>query len=208
VGNASGAPMWDVSGTSGAAPVWAALMNHLHATEPSRAPPPPPGVTQSRTAFGDQIEAPRSEWFVQGTEQPVFAIDSRAQSEHPASAAGLKGLKNPVLQAPPAPRITAPASGTIIALDPDIAPRHQRLHLSAEGQGLRWLMDGREFARGAQAQWLPWPGRHVVQLVDASGRVADEIRLEVRGAGVRNARKAGNASPARPEQGSPPGPGR
>ena len=33
VGNASGAPMWEVSGTSGAAPVWAALMNFLHKTE-------------------------------------------------------------------------------------------------------------------------------------------------------------------------------
>ena len=87
-----------------------------------------------------------------------------------------------------APRITAPASGTIIALDPDIPPRHQRLNFSAEGRGLRWLMDGKEFARGAQAQWLPWPGRHRVQLVDASGKPVDEIRLEVRGAGVRPAK--------------------
>ena len=46
------------------------------------------------------------------------------------------------------------------------------------------------FARGPQAQWLPWPGRHVVQLLDANGKVLDEIRLEVRGAGVREA-KAG-----------------
>ena len=46
-------------------------------------------------------------------------------------------------------------------------------------------MDGKEFARGAEAQWLPWPGQHVVQLLDAEGKVADEIRLEVRGAGVR-----------------------
>ncbi len=30
VGNASGAPMWDVSGTSGAAPVWADVMGFLH----------------------------------------------------------------------------------------------------------------------------------------------------------------------------------
>ena len=82
------------------------------------------------------------------------------------------------------PRITAPASGTILALDPDIPPTRQRVNFNAEGRHLRWLMDGKEFARGNSAQWLPWPGRHVVQLVDASGRVADEIRLEVRGAGV------------------------
>ncbi|HPR45715.1 MAG TPA: penicillin-binding protein 1C, partial [Ottowia sp.] len=34
VGNAGGAAMWDVSGTSGAAPVWAALMKQLHAHTP------------------------------------------------------------------------------------------------------------------------------------------------------------------------------
>jgi penicillin-binding protein 1C len=45
-------------------------------------------------------------------------------------------------------------------------------------------MDGKVFAKGASAQWLPWPGRHVVQIVDAKGQVQDEIRLEVRGAGV------------------------
>ena len=48
-------------------------------------------------------------------------------------------------------------------------------------------MNGKEFARGNTAQWLPWPGRHVVQLQDATGQVRDEIRLEVRGAGVREA---------------------
>ena len=91
-------------------------------------------------------------------------------------------------------RITAPASGTIIALDPDIPPAHQRLAFSAEGQGLRWRMDGKEFARGRRAEWLPWPGRHVVQLLDASGKVADEIQLEVRGAGVRDLEKSSNSA--------------
>jgi penicillin-binding protein 1C len=41
VGNASGAAMHDVSGTSGAAPIWAAVMQQLHARTPSRAPLPP-----------------------------------------------------------------------------------------------------------------------------------------------------------------------
>jgi penicillin-binding protein 1C len=84
-------------------------------------------------------------------------------------------------------RITAPASGTVIALDPDIPPAHQRLTFSAEGHNLRWLMDGKMFAKGNSAQWLPWPGRHVVQLANAKGRVLDEVRLEVRGAGVKPA---------------------
>jgi penicillin-binding protein 1C len=197
VGNASGAPMWDVSGTSGAAPIWAALMNYLHKTERSRAPTPPAGLVQSRTQFGNQggqpLEAARSEWFIQGTEQTVFAMNSGAESQGTAWARGQKGLRKSTTEPDTPPRITAPASGTIIALDPDIPPKHQRVSFSAEGRGTRWLMDGKEFARGPQAQWMPWPGRHVVQLVDAGGKVADEIKLEVRGAGVREAKAATGA---------------
>ena len=86
-----------------------------------------------------------------------------------------------------AARITAPANGSIIALDPDIPANRQRLSFSAEGSNLRWLMDGKSLGQGATLQWLPWPGRHVVQLTNARGEVLDEIRLEVRGAGVKQA---------------------
>ena len=185
VGNASGAPMWDVSGTSGAAPVWAALMNFLHKTEPSRAPAPPAGLVQIRTEFGNQLEAARGEWFIQDTGQNLFAMTSGAASARTISARGINRSRNAAEDAPP--RITSPASGTIIALDPDIPPRNQRVGFSAEGRGVRWRIDGKDFARGNETQWLPWPGRHRVELLDASGKVAGEIRLEVRGAGVREA---------------------
>ena len=188
VGNASGAPMWDVSGTSGAAPIWAAVVQHLHAHTPSRAPAPPPGLVQAQVAFGNALEAPRSEWFLQGTQQAVFAIDSVADGAQEAGARGQKGLKKQAAAADNSTaRITEPAPGTIIALDPDIPPKHQRLRLAAQGpdQNLRWRIDGKDFAKGKQAQWLPWPGRHSITLVDGQGRVLDEVRVEVRGAGVR-----------------------
>ena len=187
VGNASGAPMWDVSGTSGAAPIWAALMTALHKTEPSRAPAAPPGLVQTRVSFSDGLEAARNEWFIQGTEQNSFAINSVADSPGSKKATALKRSNKSVQAAETIARITAPTSGTIVALDPDIPPTHQRLSFSAEGQGLRWLMDGKEFAHGTQATWLPWPGRHVVQITDGRGAMLDEIRLEVRGAGVKPA---------------------
>ncbi|NVO07569.1 MAG: transglycosylase domain-containing protein, partial [Rhodoferax sp.] len=178
VGNASGAPMWDVSGTTGAAPIWAAVMNQLHRNLPSRAPRAPAGVAQVAVNFvpgsapSTATEAPRLEWFLQGTQQSRFAMhesstDLRASPDARGTA-----------------RITAPANGSIIALDPDIPPLSQRLAFTSEGRDTRWLMDGKEFAKGPSAQWLPWPGRHVVQLVSASGAKLDEIRLEVRGAGV------------------------
>ena len=133
VGNAGGAPMWDVSGTSGAAPVWAEVMGFLHRNEPSRTPSPPAGVVQVHIRFGDELEASRNEWFIAGTEQPVFS------------------LVPDVSVAESAPRITSPSNGTIIALDPDIPPEHQRVRFEAEGSGVQWRIDGKAYSRGSNS---------------------------------------------------------
>jgi penicillin-binding protein 1C len=128
-------------------------------------------VVQQSVAFGN-TEAARREWFLQGTEQASFAMDLRA------NGAGYTGARG---------QITSPKSGTIIALDPDIPAQRQRLQLQARGSQLHWLIDGKRYANGPSAQWLPWPGRHVIQIANAKGQVQDEVHLEVRGAGVNNA---------------------
>ena len=192
VGNASGAPMWDVSGTTGAAPIWAAVMRYLHQTQPSHAPKPPPGLVQVTVQFAEPhannhntlpLEAKRSEWFIQGTQQTHFAIDKEAISPYKTRAKGQNSLKN---ADPSGVRISSPTNGTIVALDPDIPPSHQRITFKTTGSGGRWLVDGKLFANGTSAQWLPWPGRHLVQIINARGCVLDTIQLEVRGAGVVN----------------------
>jgi penicillin-binding protein 1C len=105
--------------------------------------------------------------------------------QNEATAAAAAGGKAAALSAV---HIATPVSGTIIALDPDIPPLRQRLQFAAGGHApgmpLRWRMDGQPVGRGAHWAWLPWPGRHVVQLTDVRGRVLDEVRIEVRGAGV------------------------
>ena len=171
VGNAGGAPMWDVSGTSGAAPVWAEVMGFLHARESSVAPKPPPGVMRTAVKFGDGLEAGRDEWFIAGTEQALFA-QSASPDDGPRDARSA--------------RIASPADGSIVALDPDIPPKNQRMRFQADGHGsgLQWRIDGKTVARGERAGWLPWPGRHVVELADVRGRVLDTVRVEVRGAGT------------------------
>jgi penicillin-binding protein 1C len=186
VGNASGAAMWNVSGTSGAAPIWASVMNYLHRSAPSSPPKVPPGLVQQEVRFRSgprdagkeaswpAIEAPRLEWFIKGTEQKVFTLakftTDKSLNSHQTSATV---------------RITSPANGSIIALDPDIPPDKQRLVFTASGSSLRWLMNGKLFAKGSSVKWSPWPGRHVVTLVDGRGVVQDSIRLEVRGASVK-----------------------
>lgn len=189
VGNASGAPMHDVSGTSGAAPVWAAVMGHLHAREPSRPPRLPGGVVQAPVRFGPEaargvpLESARGEWFLAGTQQPLFAMDSGANEDRQMPP---RGRNTSGAGAQAAARIVAPTPGTIIALDPDIPPERQRLQLEASGGAdLRWRIDGRELGRGPRWAWLPWPGRHRLELTDARGRVLDSLAFEVRGAGAR-----------------------
>ena len=113
------------------------------------------------------------EWFLRGTEQARYAL--KTGEPRPAAGSGSVSV---------AARILSPANGTILALDPDIPPERQRLTLRTDGTHTRWLMDGKSFAKGSTAQWLPWPGRHVVQLVSANGEKLDEVRVEVRGAGA------------------------
>ena len=171
IGNAEGDAMWDVSGTSGAAPIWAELMQVLHAELPSRAPTPPRGLLRQPVRFGpgddgQPLEAARSEWFIAGTQQALFALPNQPASRQLS------------------PRIDSPADGTILALDPDIPPQRQRLLLRTRAAQGQWWIDGKQVGQGQQAGWLPWPGRHVIQLRQPDGRVIDQVQIEVRGAGV------------------------
>ena len=174
VGNANGTPMWDVSGTSGAAPVWAEVMSYLH-REKSSVPPLAPSSVIKQTVdwtdtMGKNLEAQREEWFIKGTEQIHFVLNQAKGSQ---------------------PRITSPTQGTILALDPDIPPKAQRLTFKAEhvgeNQTLAWTLNGKTLAQGATATWLPSPGVHQITLTDGQGAKLDSVKLEVRGAAVVDA---------------------
>ena len=183
IGNTSGASMWDVSGIDGAAPIWHEVMSALHAQVPSHAPAMPAGIVRTSIRFGaaapgaGPLEPVRDEVFLAGTAQFTILPGTPAPSTARA-----------------APSILAPADGTIVALDPDIPPRHQRVWLRAtavgglsttQGRALRWAIAGRPVGRGAEVAWLPWPGRHEITLSDAQGRILARRQIEVRGATLR-----------------------
>ena len=174
VGNADGEPMWDVSGVTGAAPVWAALARYLHRQVPSRAPIAPAGVVRAGIEYQDDVEPARRDWFVEGTQMTKIALASNARGQDSKGSA----------------RIEAPTDGTIFALDPDIPADRQRVWFESGAgapAGSAWRLDGQPMQRASRMAWLPWPGHHTLELVDAKGVAVDTVKFEVRGAFARTA---------------------
>ena len=163
VGNASGAPMWDVSGMHGAAPVWLGVMNRLHTDTPSLPPAVPAGVETRQINFENNIEASRREYFLPGTAQDtIYAASTDTRSQAAA--------------------ITNPVDGSVYALDPDIPPANQRVVFQSTGlRAPQWWLDGKLLGRGARLAWFPQPGRHVLVMRDGA-KVAGTVKFEVRGA--------------------------
>jgi len=173
VGNASGAAMHNVSGSSGAAPIWADIMAGLHASTKNRPPEATPGLIKRNVQFAGSatsLDPAREEWFVTGTEQDQFDLPAAPHSLGASTTLA---------------RIEQPTDGTILALDPDIPPQRQQLRLQSNRSDVVWWVGGQKVGQGRLAHWLPVPGRHVVQIQNAQGRVTDEITLEVRGAAIK-----------------------
>lgn len=162
VGNFEGDSMHDVSGVTGAAPVWRELMVELHRNLPSRAPEPPANVVAVQTRFANNVETPRREWFTKDQQSTATAT---------------------IALAAPNPRIASPANGLVIAVDPDIPPAYQKLPISTEGttREMRLKLNGRELARAdAVTLWTPKVGAYTLELGDQRGKVLDRVVFTVR----------------------------
>jgi penicillin-binding protein 1C len=166
VGNFSGEPMWNVSGVSGAAPVWLEIMNLLHRDVGSAPPKRPAGVVAARAAFPSGGEGERNELFLAGTEPAPGQTCSRQ------------------MEALLIPRIAYPPEGTIIVIDPDIPGENQLVFFEADNGtagGYRWLLNDELLAEGDEGRrWRPRPGRHRLALIDGGGRTLDAVSFQVR----------------------------
>ncbi len=164
VGNFEGDSMRDVSGVSGAAPIWHDLMTELHRGLASSEPAPPAGVTSLMTHFTPAVEPPRHEWY--WSTEPSDAV-----------AVNVSPGRGPA-------HIETPANGMIIALDPDIPPMSQRVLISVRGaqSSMRLVLNGRPLgAANSQQLWPPRPGSYHLSLEDSTGRSLDAVLFTVRG---------------------------
>jgi penicillin-binding protein 1C len=164
VGNFEGDSMVDVSGVMGAAPAWHEIMGRLHrGGVASHAPAIPAGLVARDVRFEPAIEPPRRSWFLAGTELERVAVLTRGSG--PA-------------------RISSPANGAIIALDPDIPVANQRVVLQSRGADARlaFYLNGRALGSSERPRrWSPVTGRHTLELRDDEGRVRDSVSFVVRG---------------------------
>lgn len=162
VGNFEGDSMVGVSGVTGAAPAWREIMLWLHRDRRGRRPGLPAGVAETTVRFDPAVEPTRSELFLAGTQLSVVR------------AAPIRARR---------PRIVEPASGTIIALDPDIPLTHQRVAVRTEAAlGSRLSVDGvflAEIANGTSL-WQPIPGSHLIEIIGPNGHRHDAVRVTVR----------------------------
>ncbi|NYT77924.1 penicillin-binding protein 1C [Alcaligenaceae bacterium] len=174
VGNSGGASMREVSGVSGAGPIWHDIMTYLHRGQGSRQPAMPASVSTGQVSFEQGIEP---------TRQDVFLGDTQVQRVELA--------RSQLTTNQGTPRITQPADQAILALDPDIPWKHQRVWLHAANiaagmaKNVSWRVDGHIIGSGARIAWAPEPGKKRIELLDGQGRVVDTVMLEVRDVRIR-----------------------
>lgn len=179
VGNFSGEPMWNVTGISGAGPVWIEVMNHLHGQLPSHPAAAPAGLVARNVDFPELGQA-RTEWFIEGTEPAVVQLASKSADA----------------------TIAYPTEGTIVALDPDIPDDEQRLFFQSRPSDdkLNWVLDGVTIGTAGSIQiWKPLTGKHILLLVDSQQKTLDSVTFEVRG------RPSGQAAVGSRQWHRPPG---
>jgi penicillin-binding protein 1C len=163
VGNYSGDSMWNVSGVSGAAPVWSEVMNYLNSHKSTRKMNVPKNVVRREVASSGNIGKRQEEWFIGGTEPSANVQMVKQYNE----------------------KIVYPPSGTVIAIDPDIPPDLQKVFFisqSAERE-LRWQLNESTIGEtGKTVAWSPQKGKYSLVLQDVQGKIIDSVNFEVRGA--------------------------
>ncbi|MBF0519892.1 MAG: penicillin-binding protein 1C [Nitrospirae bacterium] len=162
VGNFSGEPMRDVTGITGAAPLWLETMTYLHSNNPSKPPPVAPELIQREVSFSATSESRRLEWFIKGTEPNTVISTVKSDSTT---------------------HITYPVDGAIFAIDLDIPKDSQRIpfEYKPSSGNFQWVIDGKNTGVFKDIfRWKPAHGKHTVSISNKTGNVVDSVRFMVR----------------------------
>lgn len=196
VGNFDGRPMGDVSGITGAGPIWARVMDRVTELDAEALQPPGPTKLQTTCALsgmhpGEHCPHTREERVPQGV------IDTPSCDWHDACGvrwpaqylpwATEQGLLGACAGGALQGAIAYPVDGSVLYIDPRLPPDVQKVPLRAAGSigsAARWLVDGVQVAAGPVehvAMWTPKsPGAHRVELF-VDGISAGDVQITVGG---------------------------
>lgn len=188
-GNFDNTPMQDVSGVTGAGPIFRDVMLHLHKKHAATWYDMPQGITHTRidprtgrrlTPQTPPARMSREEYFVAGKLPPLAqaadydakgrAILPRDYATWVASSANWLGdlVTTTGSEERPVLRITNPIPGTVVILDPDIRNHGSRLLLQAAGtERVHWSCKTLELRDdGGHTFAILKPGRHEIEARD------------------------------------------
>ncbi len=197
VGNFDGRPMRGTSGVTGAAPLWAAVLDRVTGGEAGPLPTPPGHERREACALSGLAPGPgcprAADWA------PAGAPDRPACDWHPPGCSGVAwppALAGWAADAgrPSCPRpgsaaefgIAWPADGATIYVDPRLPDADQELPLRASGPPggrVQWRVDGADLGPsevGARRAWRATPGEHRVEIL-VDGVVVGARTVTVRG---------------------------
>lgn len=189
VGNFDNTPMQDVSGVSGAGPIFRDVMLHLHEHRDPNWLAQPSGMLRARidprtgkrlTPQAPPARLSRDELFVAGNLPPAAVAedyDARGRAilnrDYAAWAASRENWLGDLVtvakeDARPQLHITNPIPGTVIRLDPDIPGEGRRLLLQATGaREPRWsCLTLKIDVEGGHAIAMLKAGRHEIEVHD------------------------------------------
>jgi len=189
VGNFDNTPMQDVSGVTGAGPIFRDVMLHLHEKHPATWFERPAAISHDRidprtgkrlTPQTPPARLSREEFFIADRLPSVAQAsdyDARGRATLPREyAAWVQSSANWLgdlvttdeADARPMLRITNPIPGTVVILDPDIRNKGNHLLLQAAGSTqLRWICKTLEIStEGTHTLAILKPGRHEIEALD------------------------------------------
>lgn len=160
VGNFSGAPMWNVSGITGAAPTWLEIMNKLP-NKKSKTDIPKSIVLKEIQGSGRHFT--NEEYFLKGTEPSNLIVENNKPKQ--------------------IPKIIYPVDGEILAFDPDIPISRQKIFLQSKvkSENFHWILNGKNIGKTSElVSWTPKAGKYKLLLINENKKILDKINFEVR----------------------------
>jgi penicillin-binding protein 1C len=187
IGNVDRTPLREVSGVTGAAPIWHAVMELLHRGQPARDFPVPEGVHRMTVcALSGKLPTPdcpqtREEWFIEGTE-PKEADDLYRRWRIDRRTGGLAGPDTPpeaveervMIMWPPRAWKWAQENGF------PLPPQAEQGETKGAG-GLRWVSPPAGAIYRRAPSLPPEAQRLLVELHWTGGRVPRSVRVKIDG---------------------------